>query len=202
MTSMLNQILRLIKQPKVNGKPDVYNMVSGSAFAFMSLDRRVQQDQDSALVIQIPEDGSEELTNTSANEYAIPVDASQVNSDRVALPENNDLGLQISSPSQQNEGISVPRSRTVREPGVVVQTISDIDILDDGYKWRKYGQKLIQGNLYPRSYYRCELKHRGGCLATKQVERSSDNIRVVNTTYRGTHNHDVPPQLVEVEAIQ
>jgi hypothetical protein len=114
------------------------------------IDQRVQQDQDSAAIIQIPEDGSEELTNTSANDYAIPVDASQVNSDSVAPPENNDLGLQISSPSQQNEGISVPRSRTVREPGVVVQTTSDIDILDDGYKWRKYGQKLIQGNPYPR----------------------------------------------------
>jgi hypothetical protein len=38
----------------------------------------------------------------------------------------------------------------VREPGVVVQTTSDIDILDDGYKWTKYGQKLIKGNPYPR----------------------------------------------------
>ncbi|WP_285167026.1 hypothetical protein, partial [Mycobacterium tuberculosis] len=26
-----------------------------------------------------------------------------------------------------------------REPRVVVQTISEVDILDDGYRWRKYG---------------------------------------------------------------
>jgi len=38
----------------------------------------------------------------------------------------------------------------VREPRVVVQTTSDIDILDDGYRWRKYGQKVVKGNPNPR----------------------------------------------------
>lgn len=41
-------------------------------------------------------------------------------------------------------------SRAVREPRVVVQTTSDIDILDDGYRWRKYGQKVVKGNPNPR----------------------------------------------------
>lgn len=50
-----------------------------------------------------------------------------------------------------NECISAPGSRTVREPRVVVQTTSDIDILDDGYRWRKYGQKVVKGNPNPRS---------------------------------------------------
>jgi hypothetical protein len=49
----------------------------------------------------------------------------------------------------ENEGI-VLGHRTVREPRVVVQTTSDIDILDDGYKWRKYGQKVVKGNPNPR----------------------------------------------------
>lgn len=40
--------------------------------------------------------------------------------------------------------------RTIREPRVVVQTTSDVDILDDGYRWRKYGQKVVKGNLNPR----------------------------------------------------
>ncbi|KAJ6878321.1 WRKY transcription factor WRKY24-like [Populus alba x Populus x berolinensis] len=51
---------------------------------------------------------------------------------------------------RENEGISAPGSRTVREPRVVVQTTSDIDILDDGYRWRKYGQKVVKGNPNPR----------------------------------------------------
>ena len=40
--------------------------------------------------------------------------------------------------------------RTVKEPRVVVQTTSEIDILDDGYRWRKYGQKVVKGNPNPR----------------------------------------------------
>lgn len=50
----------------------------------------------------------------------------------------------------ENEGVSALGSRTVREPRVVVQTTSDIDILDDGYRWRKYGQKVVKGNPNPR----------------------------------------------------
>lgn len=34
--------------------------------------------------------------------------------------------------------------RNVREGRVVIQTTSDIDILDDGYRWRKYGQKVVE----------------------------------------------------------
>lgn len=49
----------------------------------------------------------------------------------------------------ENEVIS-SASRTVREPRIVVQTTSDIDILDDGYRWRKYGQKVVKGNPNPR----------------------------------------------------
>ncbi|XP_022154851.1 WRKY transcription factor WRKY24 [Momordica charantia] len=89
-----------------------------------------------------------------------------------------------------NEGISAAGSRTVREPRVVVQTTSDIDILDDGYRWRKYGQKVVKGNPNPRSYYKCTNP---GCPVRKHVERASHDLRAVITTYEGKHNHDVPP---------
>ncbi|PSR86214.1 WRKY transcription factor [Actinidia chinensis var. chinensis] len=89
----------------------------------------------------------------------------------------------------ESEGISAPGSRTVREPRVVVQTTSDIDILDDGYRWRKYGQKVVKGNPNPRSYYKCTNP---GCPVRKHVERASHDLRAVITTYEGKHNHDVP----------
>ncbi|KAF5751320.1 WRKY DNA-binding protein 33 isoform 1 [Tripterygium wilfordii] len=89
----------------------------------------------------------------------------------------------------ENEGISAGGSRTVREPRVVVQTTSDIDILDDGYRWRKYGQKVVKGNPNPRSYYKCTYP---GCPVRKHVERASHDLRAVITTYEGKHNHDVP----------
>ncbi|KAK1321917.1 putative WRKY transcription factor 33 [Acorus calamus] len=88
-----------------------------------------------------------------------------------------------------NEGISVSGNRTVREPRVVVQTTSDIDILDDGYRWRKYGQKVVKGNPNPRSYYKCTSVQ---CPVRKHVERASHDNRAVITTYEGKHNHDVP----------
>lgn len=36
------------------------------------------------------------------------------------------------------------------EPRHVVQTMSEVDIVNDGYRWRKYGQKLVKGNPNPR----------------------------------------------------
>ncbi|CAI9768406.1 unnamed protein product [Fraxinus pennsylvanica] len=87
------------------------------------------------------------------------------------------------------DGIPDQGSRTVREPRVVVQTTSDIDILNDGYRWRKYGQKVVRGNPNPKSYYKCTYD---GCPVRKQVERASHNNKAVITTYEGKHNHDVP----------
>ncbi|CAH2069770.1 unnamed protein product [Thlaspi arvense] len=80
-------------------------------------------------------------------------------------------------------------TRAIREPRVVVQTTSDVDILDDGYRWRKYGQKVVKGNPNPRSYYKCTAP---GCTVRKHVERASHDLKSVITTYEGKHNHDVP----------
>lgn len=38
----------------------------------------------------------------------------------------------------------------VQEPRVVVQSSTDSEILGDGFRWRKYGQKIVKGNPYPR----------------------------------------------------
>ncbi|XP_065853775.1 probable WRKY transcription factor 33 [Euphorbia lathyris] len=89
----------------------------------------------------------------------------------------------------ENESILATGNRTLREPRIVVQTTSDIDILDDGYRWRKYGQKVVKGNPNPRSYYKCTSI---GCPVRKHVERASHDTRAVITTYEGKHNHDVP----------
>jgi hypothetical protein len=76
------------------------------------------------------------------------------------------------------------------EHKTVIQTETDSDQLEDGYRWRKYGQKVVKGNPHPRSYYKCTHQ---GCKVRKQVERSGDNVRVLITTYEGSHTHDPPP---------
>ncbi|KAK6912954.1 WRKY domain [Dillenia turbinata] len=72
------------------------------------------------------------------------------------------------------------------------QTRSQVDILDDGYRWRKYGQKAVKNNKFPRSYYRCAHK---GCKVKKQIQRLSKDEGIVVTTYEGMHAHPVekPP---------
>ncbi|KAJ6334633.1 hypothetical protein OIU78_011494 [Salix suchowensis] len=59
--------------------------------------------------------------------------------------------------------------------------------LDDGYCWRKYGQKVILGAKFPRGYYRCTHRHSQGCLATKQVQRSDENHSIFEVNYQGRH---------------
>ncbi|KAJ0989320.1 hypothetical protein J5N97_007676 [Dioscorea zingiberensis] len=59
--------------------------------------------------------------------------------------------------------------------------------LDDGYSWRKYGQKDILGAVYPRGYYRCTHRITKGCLATKQVQRSDMDPTIFDVIYRGEH---------------
>ncbi len=72
---------------------------------------------------------------------------------------------------------------------LVVRTETDNDQIEDGYKWRKYGQKIVKGNPHPRSYYKCTYEH---CKVRKQVERAGDNVRILVTTYEGMHSHDPP----------
>ncbi|KAG9454651.1 hypothetical protein H6P81_007555 [Aristolochia fimbriata] len=57
---------------------------------------------------------------------------------------------------------------------------------DDGYKWRKYGQKSIKNSPNPRSYYRCTNPR---CSAKKQVEKSKDEADTLIVTYEGLHLH-------------
>ncbi|KAI4365097.1 hypothetical protein MLD38_021116 [Melastoma candidum] len=79
--------------------------------------------------------------------------------------------------------------KPIREPRVIVQAISEVDILDDGYRWWKYGQKVVQGNPNPRSYYKCT---NAGCAVRKHIERASHDPKAIITTYEGKHNHNVP----------
>nr|QZP43642.1 WRKY1 protein [Solanum sisymbriifolium] len=83
-----------------------------------------------------------------------------------------------------------PPMKSPSEPRHIVQTRSEVDIVNDGYRWRKYGQKFVKGNPNPRSYYRCSSS---GCPAKKHVERASHDPKLVITAYEGQHDHDIPP---------
>lgn len=72
---------------------------------------------------------------------------------------------------------------------VAFKTMSEVEILDDGFKWRKYGKKMVKNSPNPRNYYRCAVE---GCAVKKRVERDREDPRYVITTYEGVHNHQGP----------
>ncbi|CAO2816332.1 unnamed protein product [Amaranthus hypochondriacus] len=137
---------------------------------------RDQYDHNSAISMQLngPSDSEE------SGEY------SQLSDDDDDDNQPKPKRLRKSGAGQSDGGFT---HRTVTEPKIVVQTRSDIDLLDDGYRWRKYGQKVVKGNPNPRSYYKCTTV---GCNVRKHVERASTDLSAVITTYEGKHNHDVP----------
>nr|AYW01724.1 persimmon protein WRKY7 [Diospyros kaki] len=57
----------------------------------------------------------------------------------------------------------------------------------DGYAWRKYGQKEILNADFPRCYYRCTHKPDLGCKATKQVQKIQEDPIIYQSTYFGHH---------------
>ncbi|XP_022932710.1 probable WRKY transcription factor 75 [Cucurbita moschata] len=80
------------------------------------------------------------------------------------------------------------KKKKTRSRRFAFQTRSQVDILDDGYRWRKYGQKGVKNNKFPRSYYKCTHQ---GCKVKKQVQRLTRDEGVVVTTYEGIHSHPI-----------
>ncbi|XP_027349483.1 probable WRKY transcription factor 24 [Abrus precatorius] len=100
------------------------------------------------------------------------------------MAENNGAPEEEKGNKEKRKGGRM--KRTTRVPRFAFQTRSADDILDDGYRWRKYGQKAVKNSTYPRSYYRC-THHT--CNVKKQVQRLSKDTSIVVTTYEGIHNH-------------
>ncbi|KAG7541367.1 WRKY domain superfamily [Arabidopsis thaliana x Arabidopsis arenosa] len=128
--------------------------------------------------------GNPEIPPVSASEDGGEAAASNRNKDE---PDDDDP---FSKRRRMDGAMEItPLVKPIREPRVVVQTLSEVDILDDGYRWRKYGQKVVRGNPNPRSYYKCTAPK---CQVRKHVERASHDPKAVITTYEGKHDHDVP----------
>ncbi|CAN0929202.1 Probable WRKY transcription factor 75 [Linum grandiflorum] len=74
------------------------------------------------------------------------------------------------------------KKKKVKKPKYAFQTRSQVDILDDGYRWRNSLDAAC------RSYYRCTYQ---GCNVKKQVQRLTKDESMVVTTYEGIHSHPI-----------
>ncbi|KAK6773233.1 hypothetical protein RDI58_028471 [Solanum bulbocastanum] len=77
---------------------------------------------------------------------------------------------------------------------IAFRTKTQLEILDDGYKWRKYGKKKVKSNTnYLRNYYKCSIR---GCEVKKRVERDGHDSSYLITTYEGKHNHEINSSII------
>ncbi|KAJ7551180.1 hypothetical protein O6H91_06G003400 [Diphasiastrum complanatum] len=109
--------------------------------------------------------------------------------------QNDSNGLAVASDLDKNR-LKRRRNKRLQENCQVsyaIQTISDNEVINDGYKWRKYGQKTVKNSHHPRSYYRCSYT---SCSVKKKVQRSDEEKAIVITTYEGTHSHQGPKVFV------
>lgn len=44
-----------------------------------------------------------------------------------------------------------------KEGKIEIECSETVNCLDDGFHWRKYGQKKVKGSPHPRSYYKCSF---------------------------------------------
>ncbi|XWS17609.1 hypothetical protein CRYUN_Cryun33cG0081800 [Craigia yunnanensis] len=91
----------------------------------------------------------------------------------------------LQGPAGNRESETVRERREFKER-YAFKTKSEVEILDDGYRWRKYGKKMVKNNPNPRNYYRCSVEV---CPVKKRVERDKEDPSYVITTYEGIHNH-------------
>lgn len=61
----------------------------------------------------------------------------------------------------------------------VMVTTPDIR-MEDGLRWRKYGQKIVKGSPFPRSYFKCTTANK---LIQKHVEQCSTEPELYCITY-------------------
>ncbi|CAN4128398.1 unnamed protein product [Withania somnifera] len=139
---------------------------------------------------------SDDLSNQRINfEFSdiLEIDNWPVQQDLTLIPQYSNAANQVVTTSSYLEepgnNIGSSSERKEVKDKVAFRTLSQIEILDDGYKWRKYGKKMVKNSPNPRNYYRCSVE---GCPVKKRVERDKEDSQYVITTYEGVHNHQGP----------
>nr|QCV57326.1 WRKY transcription factor [Fagopyrum tataricum] len=120
-------------------------------------------------------------TTTSSNQSV-----SSYSSEDLPKKSNDSGGGGFNATTATSTKVKKKVQKRVRLPRFAFMTKSEVDHLEDGYRWRKYGQKAVKNSPFPRSYYRCTHTE---CKVKKRVERFWEDPTVVITTYEGQHCH-------------
>ncbi|XP_021768705.1 probable WRKY transcription factor 23 [Chenopodium quinoa] len=142
----------------------------------------------SSSIVVNPE--SSEVVNNNSNSNNVPTtpNSSSISSasNEEHQQEDGEDELEQKAKKQSTSKAKKTNQKRQREPRFAFMTKSEVDHLEDGYRWRKYGQKAVKNSPFPRSYYRCTS---ASCNVKKRVERSFTDPSIVVTTYEGQHAH-------------
>ncbi|KAF7139657.1 hypothetical protein RHSIM_Rhsim07G0087300 [Rhododendron simsii] len=94
--------------------------------------------------------GSTSITNNGDQMPLIMPNVSSVTSGARNTNEGENFG------KPKGKG-SASRAKKAVPPRVAFHTRSTEDVLDDGYRWRKYGQKAVKNTNHPRNKMKREL---------------------------------------------
>lgn len=98
----------------------------------------------------------------------------------------NPVFLQTKVEVQENFQSSV-LSQTGKTGGdniLEIECAESVDCNNDGFSWRKYGQKKVKGGPHQRAYYKCAISE---CEVKKTIEQTESGTRLC--TYNGNHTH-------------
>lgn len=137
--------------------------------------------------MQIPSQSQGQSRVTSKNEFTLlvtaPTSAIEVSNLTASLPAEAASGeSQQTKCSEQSTQMFQSDPSEPTPSGILEKSA------EDGYNWRKYGQKHVKGGEYPRSYYKCTHPN---CQMKKQIERSHDG-QISEVIYKGLHDHPKP----------
>ncbi|KAM7511651.1 hypothetical protein LguiB_010526 [Lonicera macranthoides] len=157
--------------------------------------RKVNYARESGLALSVVESNISNLATSSKEpKQEVPETYRQNSSGSDGNAEVIAKEQHVDEPEPKRRQKSSPASEGAlfkpgKKPKLVVHAAGDVGISGDGYRWRKYGQKMVKGNPHPRNYYRCTS---AGCPVRKHIERAIDNTNALIITYKGKHDHDMP----------
>ncbi|KAK8551430.1 hypothetical protein V6N13_119892 [Hibiscus sabdariffa] len=104
--------------------------------------------------------GAEELVGNNTDEIiGTPNSSICSSSSEAGCEEDSDKNQKDGQPKRSEDGgesskkgnkAKTKGEKKQREPRFAFMTKSEVDHLEDGYRWRKYGQKAVKNSPYPR----------------------------------------------------
>ncbi|KAH7838362.1 hypothetical protein Vadar_025449 [Vaccinium darrowii] len=173
----------------LNGSSDYNTLAKAFGLSPSSPEPLLEVKREQNLVVDA---GSETAVTPNSSASSSSTEAGDDDSNKVKRERQQKESADGGESSKKGSKAKKKGEKREKEPRFAFMTKSEVDHLEDGYRWRKYGQKAVKNSPFPRSYYRCTTQK---CTVKKRVERSYQDPTVVITTYEGQHNHPLPATL-------